>query len=306
MGTNGKYSKDPLGARIKELYEVRSKTYLPRRTYTIIRLDGKAFHTFTKGFERPYDENLINAMDYTTKMLCSEIQGCKLGYTQSDEISLLLTDFDKLGTSAYFDGAVQKIVSVCASMASAYFNRYMLDNGITDKLAFFDARVFSISDAVEVENYFIWRQQDCVRNSISMTAQSLYSHNELNGVSTSKMQDLCIEKGVNWNDQPAGFKRGRMIWKENYEAEISNEKFSGKVTRSRWSIYPAIWITKDRLAFTKLVPRREINISETEIENLLNEYGPEGLYKLANKLMEAADRDMQLALEQSTNYGIQS
>lgn len=253
--------KDELGNRMKDMYEFRTKSYLPRRTYTIIRLDGKAFHTFTKGFERPYDTALMDAMNYTTKMLCENIQGCKLGYTQSDEISLLLTDFDKIGTSAYLGGAIQKIVSITASMASAYFNRYMLENRITDKLAFFDSRVFSISQAVEVENYFIWRQQDCVRNSISMTAQSLFSHKELNGVNTSGMQDLCMTKGVNWNDQPAGFKRGRMVWKETYEKEMEVGQSSGLgglvVNRTRWAINPAIWIIKDRENFSELVPRQK-------------------------------------------------
>lgn len=252
--------KDELGDRMKGQYESRTKSYLPRRTYTIIRLDGKAFHTFTKGFERPYDERLMDAMDYTTEMLCANIQGAKLGYTQSDEISLLLSDFEKIGTSAYFDGAIQKIVSVTASMASTYFNDYMLKNKITDKLAIFDSRVFTISESVEVENYFIWRQQDCVRNSISMTAQSLFSHKELKGVNTSGMQDLCMTKGVNWNDQPDGFKRGRMITKELYEIPVRNDQHQFgdsdvTTTRSRWVTNPAIWITKDREEFTKLIPK---------------------------------------------------
>lgn len=266
--------KDALGDRMKDL-ESRTKTRLNKRTYTIIRLDGKAFHTFTKGFDRPYDTRLMDAMDYTTKMLCENIQGCKLGYVQSDEISLLLTDFENIGTDAYFDGNIQKIVSITASMASAYFNRFMLSNGITENLAFFDSRVFNISEAVEVENYFIWRQQDCVRNSISMTAQSLYSHKELNGVNSSKAQDMCMEKGVNWNDQPDGFKRGRMITKENYEVFVQNSQkntfvINGQpVSRTRWAINPAIWITQDRDGFSKLVPRMEKTFTKIEIEQLL-------------------------------------
>lgn len=250
--------KDELGDRMK-MYESRSKSYLPRRTYSIIRMDGKAFHTFTKGFEIPYDTRLMDAMDYTTSMLCANIQGARLGYTQSDEISILLTDFEKIGTSAFFDGAIQKIVSVTASMASTYFNDYMRTHNITDKLAIFDSRVFTISEAVEVENYFIWTQQDCVRNSISMTAQSLFSHKELNGVNTSGMQDLCMTKGVNWNDQPDGFKRGRMITKEIYKIAATNNEFQKENTealRSRWAINPAIWITKERELFTNLIPKK--------------------------------------------------
>ena len=255
--------KDALGDRIKNQYESRTKYFLPRRTYTLIRLDGKAFHTFTKGFKRPYDETLMGAMDYTTQKLCENVQGCKVGYVQSDEISLLLTDFDKITTNAYFDNNIQKIASITASMASAYFNQYMRDNEITDKLAFFDSRVFSIADPIEVENYFIWRQADAVRNSISMTAQSLYSHKELNGKSTADMQDMCMDKGVNWNDQPTGFKRGRMCVKEKYEALISGvdaaldnpEINTSYVTRSRWVTKGAIWITKDRESFSEQIPR---------------------------------------------------
>lgn len=251
--------KDALGDRMKGSYESRTKYFLPRRTYTLIRLDGKAFHTFTKGFERPYDTELMDAMDYTTKMLCGNVQGCKLGYVQSDEISLLLTDFDKITTSAYFDNNIQKIASITASMASAYFNKYMWENGILDydKVAVFDSRVFSIADPIEVENYFVWRQADAVRNSISMTAQSLYSHKELNGKSTSDMQDMCMEKGVNWNDQPTGFKRGRMCIKEEYELKVKEgSKMSGlTLIRNRWVVDGAIWITKDREEFSKLVPR---------------------------------------------------
>ena len=114
--------KDDLGKRMKEQYEQRTRTYLPRRTYTIIRLDGKAFHTYTRGMARPFDQDFMRVMDETTKYLCENIQGCVMGYTQSDEISLLLTDFTTITTDAWFDGQVQKIVSVAASMATAKFN----------------------------------------------------------------------------------------------------------------------------------------------------------------------------------------
>jgi tRNA(His) guanylyltransferase len=205
--------KDDLGTRMKEQYEMRTRTFLPRRTYTIIRLDGKAFHTFTRGMERPYDQRFMNAMDYTAMHLCIDIQGCVMGYVQSDEISLLLTDFDKITTNAWFDGQVQKMVSVSASMATAFFNEYINHDvpRTEHKRAFFDARVFTIPDHVEVENYFIWRQKDAVRNSLAMHAQSLYSHKELHGKSQADMHDMIHAKGENWNNLPDGFKRGRTI-----------------------------------------------------------------------------------------------
>jgi len=205
-------ANDNLGKRMKEQYEQRTRTWLPRRTYTIIRLDGKAFHTFTRGMARPYDENFMNQMDYTTKKLCEEIQGCKFAYTQSDEISLLLTDFDTITTDAWFDGQVQKMVSVTASLATGFFNSnpHPLQK---DKIGFFDARIFTIPDPVEVENYFVWRQKDAIRNSLSMHAQSLYSHKELHGKSQADMHDMIHIKGENWDKLPEGFKRGRSFLK---------------------------------------------------------------------------------------------
>lgn len=116
--------KDSLGDRMKENYENRAKTYLTRRMPVIIRLDGKAFHSFTKGLKKPYDEIFHNTMNATMKYLCENIQGCKLGYTQSDEITLLLTDYDTLTTDGWFDYAVQKMCSVSASMATMAFNRF--------------------------------------------------------------------------------------------------------------------------------------------------------------------------------------
>jgi len=226
--------KDALGDRMKEFYEDRTRIKLPRRTYTIIRIDGKAFHTYTKGLERPFDDGLIEDMNLTTAYLCKNIQGAKFGYVQSDEISLVLTDFDDLGTHAWFDNNLQKMVSVAASMATAEFNRLRMlrftrNSGIEPKyrdesyipesdiksfrLAMFDARAFQIPFIDEVENYFIWRQQDAVRNSISSVAQSLYSHKELNGKKTDQMQEMIFQKGINWNDYAPRKKRGCIIRK---------------------------------------------------------------------------------------------
>lgn len=222
---------DELGERMKENYENRTRLFLPRRTYTIIRLDGKAFHTYTKNFSRPYDLRLMKMMDDTAIALCKGIQGIQMAYVQSDEISLLMTDFETIHTDAWFDGNIQKIVSVSASIATAAFNlealiskqkevsgtfdEYGLRNSI--KPAYFDSRVFSIPDRQEVFNYFVWRQQDATRNSIQMGAQSLYSQKQLHGKNTSELQELMHQKGVNWNDYPVGFKRGRMILKEKIE-----------------------------------------------------------------------------------------
>ncbi len=217
--------KDNLGDRMKENYENRAKTKLLRRTPVIIRLDGKAFHTFTRGFNKPFDEILTLAMQRTMLTLCKEVQGCVLGYTQSDEITLVLADYAKLETSAWFDYDVQKICSISASIATLAFNRYFLKEmqnhyesiaGLTECVyykawlrgAFFDARCFNIPKE-EVANCILWRQQDATRNSILSVGQAYFSHRELQGLNTNQIQDkLFKEKGINWNDLPIHLKRG--------------------------------------------------------------------------------------------------
>ena len=233
--------------RMKSNYENRSKTFLTRRTPVIIRCDGKNFSSYTKGLKKPFDEGLIEDMEATTKFLCENIQGVKLGYCQSDEISLLLTDYETLDTQAWFDYNVQKMTSISASMAAAKFNqlrvfRMLVDTGSSYSsdtrvenfhLAFFDSRVFNIPKE-EVSNYFLARQKDAVKNSISMLAQSLYSHgtpnSELYKKNQSEMQEMCWQKGHNWNDLDYRKKRGCTIIK------VQKEVTDGHVfwSRGKW------------------------------------------------------------------------
>lgn len=272
MGLNGKFSKDALGTRLKTYYEDRFRHYLPRRTYTIIRIDGKAFHTYTKGLERPFDDGLIEDMDETTAYLCKNIQGVKFGYVQSDEISLLLTDFDDLTTDMWFDGNLQKMASIAASMATAKFNqlrtlRRMVElrdyeiMGVVEetKLAMFDARVFQIPSSVEVENYFIWRQQDATRNSISSVAQSMYSPKELHGVKTDQMQEMIFQKGTNWNDYSPRKKRGgfvsRVITVNGKPKQENQEIFIEDVVRSKWFTLDCPIFTQDREFLRGRIPQ---------------------------------------------------
>lgn len=222
--------KAELGDRMKSYYESRSKIFLARRTPVIIRLDGKAFHTFTRGFNKPFDEAMCNAMQETMKYLCENIQGCVLGYTQSDEITLVLIDYQKLTTDAWFDYNVQKVCSVAASMATLAFNKIfhkahiewlksVVPSKTTDKVmnshlrslktgAMFDARCFNIPKE-EVTNCILWRQQDATRNSIQAVGQASFSHKELQGLSTNQIQELLFSKcGINWNYFPTHLKRG--------------------------------------------------------------------------------------------------
>jgi tRNA(His) guanylyltransferase len=216
--------KDQLGDRMKDFYEDRTRFKLVRRTNTIIRIDGKAFHTYTKGLKRPFDQGLMDDMDATAEFLCQNIQGAKFAYVQSDEISILVTDYDDISTHAWFDANLQKMASIAASLATAKFNQLRIIRGMTkgtvglgealNKLAMFDARVFQIPYQEEVINYFIWRQQDATRNSISSVAQANFSDRELHGKKTNQMQDmLMLEKGINWNDFTAREKRGSIICK---------------------------------------------------------------------------------------------
>lgn len=229
--------RNALGNRMKEFYEVRTQTKLPRRTYAIIRIDDKAFHTYTRGLDKPFDDGLMHDMNKTAIYLCNNIQGAKFAFVQSDEISIVLTDFDTLETSAWFDYEVQKITSVSASMATAKFNqmrtiRFVNNNiekghDIIDsiwleklnklKLAEFDSRVFSISYWGEVINYFIWRQNDAKTNSVSIVADSLFSHNELMNKNNEEKKIMCLEAGVDWNALDDKYKYGRLIAKTPYD-----------------------------------------------------------------------------------------
>lgn len=224
--------KDDLGSRMKDSYEDRYRISIPRRTYTMIRIDGKSFHTYTRGCKKPFDYDLMTAMNVTAQAICEEAMGARLAYVQSDEITILLTDFDKIQTQAWFDGNLQKICSISASIATAAFNKHrMINDNDTDlsemTFARFDARVFTLADPFEVENQFIWRQKDAEKNSVQMMARSLYSHKELIGKSSKQMLDMIHAKGENWNQVPTGAKRGRTVvrgvdgrWKVDTEAPI--------------------------------------------------------------------------------------
>jgi tRNA(His) 5'-end guanylyltransferase len=256
--------KDEINDRMKDFYENRTRYYLPRRTFTVIRIDGKSFHTYTRGLNRPFDQGLIDDMDATTKFLCESIQGARFAYVQSDEISILLTDFEKNTTDAWFDGNIQKMCSISASMTTAKFNelriaRYMneihfnSESNVKRTSAFFDSRVFTIPLEDEVINYFIARQQDATRNSISAVAQSMYSAKELHGKTTDNMQELIFEKGQNWNDFPVGQKRGRAVAKRTKLVEVKGEAYHKSKDKSAFIINET-GIFVERNAWTVLDP----------------------------------------------------
>jgi len=271
-----KLNKDILGTRMKDQYENRTRFSIPRRTYTIMRLDGKAFHTYTRGLKRPFDEDLIQDMDDSIIKLLPNIQGAVFAYTQSDEISILLTDFATPNTDAWFDGNLQKMCSVSASIITAEFNklrwdRYLKTNSINllsseNKTAYFDSRVFTIPDRIEVMNYFIWRNQDCSRNSVSMVAQSHFSHKQLQGKSTKDMHEMLHLEGINWAiDFPDGHKNGRLIVKETYYSDkipysTPKEGYLGQTMpceRTKWVSKGAGKFTEDKDKLLQMIPKYE-------------------------------------------------
>ena len=215
---------DDLGNRMKNNYELIPKTKLMRRTPVAIRIDGKAFHTFTRGMKKPFDDILMESMHKTMRYLCENIQGCVLGYTQSDEITLLLIDYKKFTPDAWFDYEVQKVCSLAASMATMAFNQYFAEavkqclsddasylaalQKAVEKGAMFDARCFNIPKE-ECCNLIYWRQLDAARNSIQMVGQANFPHKQLHGKSCNQIQDMLMqEKGINWNDLDTYLKRG--------------------------------------------------------------------------------------------------
>jgi tRNA(His) 5'-end guanylyltransferase len=216
--------KTSLGDRMKE-YENAYKFSFPKRMPIIVRVDGKAFHTFTRKFDKPFDTNLISMMNETALYMLNNIQGAELAYIQSDEISILIHYYKTIDSEPWFANELQKIVSVSAALASSQFT-YSLNSLRYFDFARgpiqFDSRAFVLPED-EVCNYFLWRQLDWTRNSVQMFASSLYSHKELHKKNVSMMQDMIIEKGRNWNNLDTSLKRGRCAIKADYGIYIDNE-----------------------------------------------------------------------------------
>lgn len=241
-----------LSDRIKNYYENRTKQFLNRRTITVIRLDGRGFSKLTESLNKPFDDQFSDDMDATTVYLCENIQGAKFGYTQSDEITIVLSDFDNLETSAWFDYNVQKMVSIASSLATAKFNQLRLFRDDNSQLACFDARVFQVPTIDEMVNTIIWRQQDCTRNSVSMAASANFSHKQLEGVkSADKQEMLFTQKNINWNDYKTKYKRGLIVKKEI----ITIDGLDGQpVFRHKWlPDYNIPIFTQDKEYLTKLI-----------------------------------------------------
>lgn len=248
---------DELGQRMKE-YEKRNRYYLQKKTPVILRLDMKAGHTFTRGFQKPFDYMLMLAMQETARKLCENIEGVVLSYQQSDEITLILQDYKNLETNAWFDYRTDKLCSIAASMATLYFNRefeklyleelgywgpevedipdYVLAHDLARKRgAMFDCRCFNVPKE-EVTNLIYWRQLDATRNSIQMVGQANFSHKTLQNKSCNDIQEMLFqEKNINWNDFSTAEKRGTCCIK----VEDQDPRFDikdGAYPKSKWVV----------------------------------------------------------------------
>jgi tRNA(His) guanylyltransferase len=255
--------KDDLGNRMKR-YEAATKQLLPRRTYTVIRVDGRAFHTYTRGLDRPFDSNLIEAMNVAAQSLCQEVQGAILGYVHSDEISVVTADKKSPTSDAWFDGNVQKIASISASIVTEAFNSKRIEQGLNEgkrfsdiKSAQFDSRVFVIPDPLEVVNYLIWRQKDCRRNAISSIARTLFSHNQLHGKNTGNLIEMIEERGLRLDHYDVGELWGRVVDRASRKEKISfTRKDSGQVEsrdieRMYWQTHGAPQFVESKDRFLK-------------------------------------------------------
>ena len=233
----------------------------------------RAGNTFTRGFQKPYDKIFNQAMIDTAVKLCEDIQNVQLAYIQSDEISLLLIDYKKLTSSQWFDGNIQKIASVSASIATIGFNKAYMRAILNTELLpqihdlyssrinnmTFDSRVFNIPES-EVTNYFIWRQLDATRNAIQMLGQYYFQHSELQNKSCNDIQDMLFKQhNINFNDQPIAFKRGVCIFKDIYRDD-------NDIERSQWMIdYDIPIFTQDRNYIEKyLIPADNKKVKNNE------------------------------------------
>ena len=211
-----------IATRMKENYELRDRHMLHRRTPVIVRVDGRAFHTYAKKMQRPFDKRLVSSMCLAAKRVAIEMQGCKAVYIQSDEASFLLIDYERFNTEAWFGYNQSKVESIAASIMTAAFNRLMrMMYGVSGNDAHFDARAFNIPKE-EVSNYFLWRAKDWERNSVSMYCHAFYSHNQMHGQGMADQHEMLHKVGRNWaTDLSPQYRNGTWLFeKEEARTDI--------------------------------------------------------------------------------------
>ena len=268
---------ESLGDRMKfyERHFGSNLTYLMPLVPAVIRLDGRAFHTFTRGLDRPFDRGMTDLMDRTTRYLVEETNAC-IGYTQSDEITLVLYA-ESHNSQIHLDGKVDKLNSLLASAASLYFASH-LEDYIPSKAGQrpqFDCRCFSVPNKAEAVNALVWREQDATRNSIQMLGQANFSHARLQNKSCDEIQELLFsEKGINWNDTRDRDKRGGYFQRRHIERAFTAEELSNLPERHEARSNPDLVITRREIAavempiLTKVINQSDVvfNGAEPEVE----------------------------------------
>jgi tRNA(His) 5'-end guanylyltransferase len=249
--------KDEFGDRMK-MYEMAEagRMFMPLLPI-IVRLDGKNFSRWTKGLKRPYDERMVSLMTEVTKHLVEQTNAL-IGYTQSDEISLILHS-DDIKSQVFFNGRIQKLTSVIASMATADFNDAALSK-IYHTLAFahFDCRAWQVPNKVEAVNAILWREQDATKNSVSMAAREYYSHQELMDQGRADMMDLLMEKGVNWNNYPSAFKRGTYVQRRTRKRKFTTEEMEKLPNQHQARLNPELEVTRSEVVVLDLPPLSKV------------------------------------------------
>lgn len=255
---------DPLGDRMKmyENYESGRK-FIPLLPI-VARLDGRGFSRFTKGMDRPFDMRMSTAMVATTEYLIKHTNAV-MGYTQSDEITLAWYA-DNLKTQIWFDGRVAKVISHLAAQATLCFYREVLKQlpEFAERLPTFDARACNFPNLTEATNNFLWRERDATKNSISMAASSFYSDKQLHKKTSSQKQDMLMEKGVNWNNYPAFFKRGVFIQRRIVEGLFTVEELESLPPKHQARIDPTLTVSRSRILqldmppFDKVINRGDV------------------------------------------------
>lgn len=245
---------DDLGDRMKEYERAEAGRRLMMRLPICVRIDGKRFSKFTEDLRRPYDERLSRLMVATTRHLVEE-SAALAGYTQSDEISLLYYDEDPK-TQLFLDRRVQKLTSILASMTTGYFNAHLAE-AIPEKagvVALFDSRVWSVPTKDEAANTFLWREVDATKNSVSMAARAYYSHGELQDRKSAEMQEMLFQKGVNWNDYPAFFKRGTFVLRRTVQRRFTSDEIESLPPRHAARTNPELMVTRSEVRPAEMPP----------------------------------------------------
>jgi tRNA(His) guanylyltransferase len=250
-------------------YEDQYRVLLVPKSYSILRVDGRAFHTLTRGMQRPFDASFMNAMDQVGVALCEEIQGAQFAFVQSDEVSVLMTDFGSM-QEPWFGGVIQKMASVAASVATVAFND-CIPTVSPRRLGQFDARVFMVPSRDEVINYFLFRQADCYRNAVSMAAEAHFSSKQLLNRTVTQRLSMLTQEGVSFEeDYPQGARHGRVIFPVPEESEVryrrkdTEEEFTQMVIRMPWRAQPAPWFDWDQAGFLEAKTPRSPEVSQRE------------------------------------------